>query len=106
MEVSKCIGSTLSTYCILGIVDKILSWGPFQPLAKLSYVAYLIHFTVYIVLASYVRHSQLYSHFYMAFMIIVCLSIILVLSFALCLLLEVPILTCERLLLSPRKAKQ
>ena len=30
----------------LRLVDKFLSWGVFQPLAKISYMMYLVHITV------------------------------------------------------------
>ena len=29
-----------------GIVNKFLSWGVFQPLAKISYMMYLLHITI------------------------------------------------------------
>jgi len=65
---------------VSGIVNSILSWGPFQPLAKLSYVAYLIHLTVFVILMGYIRHSIFWSQFYMTNWTLAVFGIVMLLS--------------------------
>ena len=48
-----------------GVINKFLSWGIFQPLAKVSYMVYLTHLTVMNNLYTYTRtYEEENSHFY------------------------------------------
>ena len=48
----------------LRLVDKFLSWGVFQPLAKISYMMYLVHITVINNLFLYTRtYSMEHTNF-------------------------------------------
>ena len=49
-----------------GLINKFLSWGLFQSLAKVSYMVYLTHLTVMTYLWTYTRtYEAEASHFYM-----------------------------------------
>ena len=48
----------------LRLVDKFLSWGVFQPLAKISYMTYLTHLTVMKVLWNNTRTYEAEPSYY------------------------------------------
>ena len=65
-----------------GLVNKFLSWGVFQPLAKVSYMVYLTHLTVMDYLYGYSRtYEAESSHFYQVTMAMDDFSTLIKMSF-------------------------
>merc|ERR1719481_23846 len=81
-----------------GPVNSILSWPAWLPLARMSYVIYLIHLSVMMIVDSYpsykVNITQALCIYYMIYHLCFCIAI----AFAICVMFEAPIVHLERLL--------
>ena len=89
----------------LGFVNKLLSWRAFMPLSRLTYCAYLIHWTYITMFFAHSRKPFYYTvfnqvHTYFGFLVAV-----FGLSFIVSLTVEAPFLNLEKLLFSPLQSK-
>lgn len=89
-----------------GFVNRFLSWKVFIPLARLTYVVYLVHFTYLTVYHSYIRKPYYYTKFTHAEHYFGVLLMVFFMAFAICLTVEVPLLNLEKLLIRPNRAKK
>uniref|UniRef100_A0A336KNE1 CSON012115 protein n=1 Tax=Culicoides sonorensis TaxID=179676 RepID=A0A336KNE1_CULSO len=95
--------------CVHGygsVINWFLSWSMWQPLGKLSYSIYLLHYPIQIYFVSVQREPEFFSNikaihkFWGEFMLTVCLAIIWVLMF------EMPILGIEEILYKNSRRRQ
>ncbi|XP_059352860.1 nose resistant to fluoxetine protein 6-like isoform X2 [Daphnia carinata] len=89
-----------------GLVNRFLSWKAFIPLARLTYVVYLVHFTYLTVYHGYIRKPYYYTKFTHAEHYFGVIFIVFLMAFAICLTAEVPLLNLEKLLIRPNRAKK
>lgn len=81
---------------VLGFVNALLSWKAFVPLGKLTYVAYLFHWS-FVKVHVYQSRKPFYYHgldetlHYLAV-----LTLTFMASFVICLLIEIPFLNLEK----------
>ena len=60
-----CLLCTNDNFVITGIINSILSWEAFIPLAKITYTAYLFHWIVVVTWAALTNRSPVeYNYFY------------------------------------------
>lgn len=85
-------------------MNRFLSWKVFIPLARLTYVVYLVHFTYLTVYHSYIRKPYYYTKFTHAEHYFGVLLMVFFMAFAICLTVEVPLLNLEKLLIRPNRA--
>uniref|UniRef100_A0A0A9W997 Nose resistant to fluoxetine protein 6 n=2 Tax=Lygus hesperus TaxID=30085 RepID=A0A0A9W997_LYGHE len=89
-----------------GPVNGILSWEIFGPLGKLTYCIYLIHVGVMLVGVASVRHTIYYSDYFEVHSFLGDMVLCVVVAAAFSLLFEAPLMTLEKLVLSPSKPKK
>ncbi|XP_066999715.2 nose resistant to fluoxetine protein 6 [Anabrus simplex] len=84
-----------------GPVKTILSWPWFQPLSKLSYSAYLVHFMVFYHDLAITRTPSHYDHYSVIHYVLGDLVIIMLLAAVFALTFEMPVLNLDKLFLKP-----
>ena len=87
----------------IGFINRFLSWKAFIPLARLTYVVYLVHFTYLTAYHGYIRKPYYYTKFTHAEHYFGVLLMVFFMAFAISLTVEVPLLNLEKLLISPTK---
>ena len=78
-----------------GFVDIILSWRPFVPMSRVSYVAYLIHPGLMYVFVASTRNLFMFSHFLVIYLFLSHLLATFIASFILSLIIEIPFMRLE-----------
>lgn len=81
-----------------GIINRILSWGGFVPLSRLTFVAYLIHPLLMYLYASYVRTPVYFSQYVVVYLYFGHLCLTFGLSFFLSLAFEMPFVSMEKMI--------
>ena len=81
-----------------GLVNSILSWSAWVPLARVQYCVYLLHRTIIYILNSWVEDKVRYSHTVFATQFIAVLGIATFAAFVFVILFEAPIVQLEKLL--------
>ncbi|XP_049837506.1 nose resistant to fluoxetine protein 6-like [Schistocerca gregaria] len=84
-----------------GPVRRLLSWWGFQPLAKLCYSAYLIHFLVFYYELGTLRAPISYDHYSVVHIALGDVAIVLTLSTVFTLTFELPVLNLDKAWLKP-----
>lgn len=88
-----------------GLVERLLSWGFFSPLARMSYVAYLVHQPLIYAEMSLYTHPVELSAFSQFLRFSGLLGMTFALAFAGCLVFEMPFVALERAVFSTAAAK-
>ena len=86
-----------------GIINSILSWKAFMPLAKLTFAAYLIHIAANRVMFGYVRFTPEATYFMMSIWGLTWSVFVMSVSFILYLLIELPFGNLQKLIFTPSK---
>ena len=81
-----------------GLVDSILSWSAWVPLARVQYCVYLLHRTIIYIMNSWAEDTIRYSHTVFATQFIAVLGIATFAAFVFVILFEAPIVQLEKLL--------
>lgn len=81
-----------------GLVDSILSWSGWVPLARVQYCVYLLHRTVIYILNSWSEAAVRYTHTHFAIQSISIVAISTAVAFVFVILFEAPIVQMEKLL--------
>lgn len=87
----------------IGFINRFLSWKAFIPLARLTYVVYLVHLNYLTVYHAYIRKPYYYTKFTHVEHYFGVLLMVFFMAFAISLTVEVPLLNLEKLLVSPTK---
>ncbi len=86
-----------------GYVNCFLSWKMFIPLGRLTYVVYLVHQNYLLVYHAYIRKPYYYTKFTHAEHYFGIILMVFFMAFAICLVVEVPLLNLEKLLANPTR---
>ncbi|KAK7861851.1 hypothetical protein R5R35_013486 [Gryllus longicercus] len=86
-----------------GPVAALLSWRWWQPLSRLTYTAYLVHFAVFYYDLGVTRSPGHYTHYNVVHIVLGDLVLILLLASAAALAFELPVLNIDRALLKPKQ---
>lgn len=89
--------------CSIGVVNRILSWKGFIPLARLTYCAYLIHIDFLNVYFATERRLYYYTFYGQLVTYMGLLLTILVLAFVISVTVEASFLNLEKLIFCPTK---
>ena len=81
-----------------GIVNAILSWRAFMPLAKLTYAAYLIHISSMRFMMTYVRYEVATDFFFMSCWGLTAFAVTIAAAFVIYLLVELPFGRLQKML--------
>jgi len=81
-----------------GVVDSILSWSAWVPLARVQYLVYLLHRTIIYIINSWAEDTVRYSHTVFATQFIAILGTATFAAFVFVILFEAPIVQLEKLL--------
>merc|ERR1719458_1714259 len=105
LDCVKGLGGPADLLYILGVtpnlrlVDRFLSWGVFQPLAKISYMMYLVHITVINNLFLYTRtYSMEHNNFSQTTQFIGIVAVSFAISLVFTLTFEAPFMHLQKLL--------
>ena len=80
-----------------GIVNSILSWNVWVPLARVQYCVYLLHRTIIYIINSWTEETIRYTHTLLAIQFIAILTISTFAAFVFVILFEAPIVQMEKL---------
>ena len=81
-----------------GMVDSILSWDAWVPLARVQYCVYLLHRTIIYIVNSWAEDTVRYSHTMLSIQFIAILGISTFAAFVFVIFFEAPIVQMEKLL--------
>ena len=96
-----------------GVVNSILSWSAWVPLARVQYCVYLLHRSIIYIIISWTEDAVRYSHTLLVIQFISILAIATFAAFVFVILFEAPIVHMEKLLFAslgfgrmPQKRKE
>ena len=81
-----------------GVVNSILSWSAWVPLARVQYCVYLLHRSIIYIINSWAEDAVRYSHTQLTVQFLAILSISTFSAFVFVVLFEAPIVQMEKLL--------